>query len=269
MAILETIRVSKNKSIQWISLNPILGFQEIGVEVDTKLFKVGDGIHRYSELGYVLSGYQNALFISISDDPNNFIGLSTEGELFIDKNYFNALDSYQAGKEHGATAVTPADEYQCMVLKIGQDFNLVNTALATLANRVSVVEGKEVGDKIDDDVEGQVTTWSSEKIADKILVSINALKADITSNPDGAYDALVRLADFLENNDSVALTMAEELALSVRKDEQELTLAEQSQVRTNIGALAASEMGDASTYETFYVAGLADADASQFKESEM
>ncbi len=270
MATTETIKLSKNKSPQWTSLNPILSELEIGFEVDTKFFKVGNGISRWNDLAYVVSGGRNALFIFLSDDPDNLLALTTDGGIFLDKKLFNGLAAYTAGKEQGASAPTPPDEFNATMMRIGKDAHDIFAQLVLVANRINDLEGREVGDSIDDAVIVTTSTWSSQKTKDAILAADLALKADITNNPNGAYDALVRLAQLLEDNDSIAVTITEELASTVRFSvEQTLTAAHQLQARTNIGAAGMDDIGDTSDILQTYRDATGSAVGSPFEKSEM
>jgi hypothetical protein len=270
MATIETIKLSKNGSAQWTSLNPILEDKEIGVEVDTKLFKVGNGIARWNDLAYVVSGGKNALFIFLSDDPDNMLGLTSDGGIFLDKKAFNGLAAYTAGKEQGASAPTPPDEYNATLMRIGKDAHDIFAQLVLVANKIADLEGRKAGDSIDDAVTATTSTWSSHKTNDAILAAQVALKADITNNPNGAYDALVRLAQFLEDNDSMAVTIAEELASTVRFSVvQTLTDAHKKQARDNIGAAGTDDIGDTSNFLQTYLDASQSATGSQFEKSEM
>jgi hypothetical protein len=270
MTVLETIRLSKNTSVQWLSLNPILADKEIGVETDTRLFKVGDGINHWQNLAYVVSGYRNALFISLSTDADNLIGVTSDGSIILHSSLFNGLVDYQAGKDQGLGAIVPQKDYNYTILKIGQDMNNVFSTLSSIASRLTVQEAKLVGDKINDVTTNTTTVWSSSKITDFVLATKNALKADITSNPNGAYDALTRLAQLLADNSSLAVTITNELAGSVRHDfNQNLTLLQQAQARLNIDTLGVSEMGDTSDLVTVYTDALASSLNSPFESNEL
>ena len=41
-----------NTAEQWNTLNPVLLESEIGFESDTGLFKIGDGVHQWTDLPY-------------------------------------------------------------------------------------------------------------------------------------------------------------------------------------------------------------------------
>ena len=243
MAALETIRLSKNNSAQWMSLNPILDNLEIGYETNTKFFKIGNGVNHWNSLAYVVGMTNNALFISLSDDPNNMIAMTSDGNIILHKNLFDGTSSYISGKEQGSSAPTVDNEYKYTLLKVGQDINVILSTLVSLASRSTALEAKEVGDSILDTTTTLDNTWSSAKIVDYVLSKHLVLKADITENANGAYDALVRLAELLENNTSLAVTVAEELSNAVRfNEEQTLTENQKSIARNNIGAIGNTEL---------------------------
>ena len=47
------IRLRRNTSTQWVSLDPVLGPGEQGYEIDTNRIKVGNGSTRWSQLEYL------------------------------------------------------------------------------------------------------------------------------------------------------------------------------------------------------------------------
>ena len=270
MAILDTIKLSKNKRPQWLTLNPILADLEIGYEEDTKLFKIGNGITHWNALPYTMSGNPNALFISLSTDPDNLITMTPDGGIIFRRSLLNGVAAYVSGREQGASAPTVSNDYEFTLVRVGQDVKSVMDLLTSLTQRVSETEGFVPGDRIDDAKSETLTTWSSEKISDYILNQVLDLKNELTGNPQGAYDALVRLSDLLENNASLAVTVAEELANSVKFDVvQTLTAQQKSNVLTSIGALDASEVGDVSTLFDDYEAALSDSTDSPFKNNEL
>lgn len=270
MATTQTIKLSKNRSGQWTTLNPILNLLEVGVDLDTALFKIGNGINHWNDLPYTVSGGINALFIFLSDDPDNMLGLSTDGGIFFDKKKFNGLVAYDAAKTQGATAPTPPDEYNATMTRIGKDAHDIFAALVTMTNRINDVEGREVGDKLNDATTALTTGWSSSKINDQILLKILELKADITTNSNGAYDALVRLAQLLEDNDSMAVSIAAELAGTIRfTHAQTLTEEQKDRARQNIGAVSSASIGDTADITQTYVDATASAVGSPFEQSEM
>ena len=270
MAILETIRVSKNTKTQWTTLNPILGNLEIGVEKGTNLFKIGNGVNHWNTLPYVVTGNQNALFIFLSDSPDNLLTITTDGGISLKKSVFNGVDSYNAGVQQGSAAPAPVDDYNHTLLKVGQDVNFILASLATITNRVTQVEGFEEGVKNDDARISTLTTWSSSKIADYILNKNLDLKNELTNNANGAYDALERLADLLQNNTSLALTVTEELGSTVRFNSiQTLTEEQKTQAKQNISAVGKEEMAGHDTMFLEYTSNLVLGAGSPFEDSEM
>lgn len=50
-----TFQLRRGTAIQWATKNPILGEGEPGVELDTKTFKIGNGVDPWTALPYYLS----------------------------------------------------------------------------------------------------------------------------------------------------------------------------------------------------------------------
>ena len=72
---------------QWLSADPIIGFGEIVFDISYTSLKVGDGVHKFSELNYV--NYQpdpdiDWDFGELGDDPNNSDNDLNLGELSDD-----------------------------------------------------------------------------------------------------------------------------------------------------------------------------------------
>lgn len=84
-------------------------------------------------------------------------------------------------------------------------------------------------------------TWS----ADKINASLLALKSEIIDGAPAAYDTLLEIATALAGADANITDILTALGNRVRFDAaQALTAPQQAQARTNIGAVAASDIGD-------------------------
>lgn len=104
-------------------------------------------------------------------------------------------------------------------------------ALVATATEISDTAGAGVTDK----------TWS----ADKINSSLLALKSEILNGAPEAYDTLLELANALQGADADIEGILTALGNRVRFDAvQALTAPQQAQARTNIGAVAASDIGD-------------------------
>lgn len=142
------------------------------------------------------------------------------------------------------------------VLRVADEFNTVKgrtgalTALDTSDKSNLVAAINEVkaaivaAAAIDDNQETSSTTYSSSKI----VGLLDTLKADILGGADPAYDTLVELQHALQNDQTGIAALTAAIETRVRFDtEQPLTLAEQSQARSNIGAVATSDIGDLAT----------------------
>ena len=71
------IQFRRGTALEWSTVNPILAQGEMGIETDTSLFKVGNGIDNWNELdygglrGYVGSiGYRGSEGTSLMQVPN-------------------------------------------------------------------------------------------------------------------------------------------------------------------------------------------------------
>lgn len=99
-------------------------------------------------------------------------------------------------------------------------------------------------------------TWSIDKIASEITAAIAA----ITNGAPGALDTLDELAAALSDDANFGATITTALGNRVRTDTaaQGLNSTQQANARTNIGAIAASDIGDPDTnFVTGFEAGLA------------
>ena len=81
------IQFRRGTASEWGTVNPVLAVAEMGIETDTKLFKIGDGLHHWNELDYGgIKGYDgshgytgsignmavdNVLYVSKSGDDAN------------------------------------------------------------------------------------------------------------------------------------------------------------------------------------------------------
>jgi hypothetical protein len=66
-------RFQRGSSNRWTEVNPILGAGEPGVEIDTGLFKIGDGHTAWEDLEYFLTdGYVSGLIeVMLAEEPND------------------------------------------------------------------------------------------------------------------------------------------------------------------------------------------------------
>ena len=142
------------------------------------------------------------------------------------------------------------------VLRVAEEFNTVKgrtgvlTALTTTDKSSLVAAINELkaaivtAVAIDDLQVSTATTYSS----NKVVTLLDALKADILGGADAAYDTLVEIQQLLQNGTTGLDALLAAVNLRVRYDAaQTLTVAEQLQARTNIGAVAAADVGNTDT----------------------
>ena len=127
--------------------------------------------------------------------------------------------------------------------KIGTLANLGTTAKANLV--VALNELKAAIDNatnIDDNASGTDTTYSSSKINQLLNDAINGL---LGPNVAASLDTLKEIGDYLAGQATELDSLLAALNKRVRFDAaQTLTGAEQTQARSNIGAVAAADVGD-------------------------
>jgi hypothetical protein len=148
---------------------------------------------------------------------------------------------------------------ECKSIRTLVNNNSANLNALTTSNKANLVAAINELDAaldalINDSATGSTTTWSSTKIADAIAVAIAAL---VDSAP-GLLDTLNELAAALGDDPNFATTMSTALGLRVRVDaSQSFNGTQQTQARTNIGAVAASDIGNTDeNFVTTFEAGL-------------
>lgn len=130
--------------------------------------------------------------------------------------------------------------------------SLTTTAKSNLVAAINelktIIDGLAGGGAAINDAAGDgdtTVTWSANKIFDSIAAAKAALKNELVDGAGAALDTLNELADALNNDPNFAATIATEIANRVRYDAvQTLTEPQKAQARVNIGAQAASDVGD-------------------------
>ena len=138
-----------------------------------------------------------------------------------------------------------AQEFNDVRAKAGNLANLTTTDKSTLVAAINELKAAVVSSAVIDDAQiAASTTYSSTKI----VSLLDALKADILGGADAAYDTLVEIQQLLQNGTSGLDALLAAVNNRVRFDAaQSLTVAEQLQARSNIGAVAASDVGNTDT----------------------
>jgi capsid protein len=147
-------------------------------------------------------------------------------------------------------------QLKSFVLRVAEEFNTVKgrtgtlTALTTtdkssLVAAINELKAAIVTAVMIDDLQVSTTTTYS---SNKVVTLLDTLKADILGGADPAYDTLLELQQALQNDQSGIAALTSAIDKRVRFDAaQTLTVVEQQQARTNIGAVAATDIGDVAT----------------------
>lgn len=149
-----------------------------------------------------------------------------------------------------------ATRIESLVIRVAQEFNDVRAKAGNLANltttdksnlvaAINELQAALVSSAVIDDAHiAATTTYSS----NKIVSLLDALKTEILGGADAAYDTLVEIQQLLQNGTSGLDALLSAVNNRVRFDAaQSLTVAEQLQARSNIGAVAASDVGNTDT----------------------
>ncbi len=149
-----------------------------------------------------------------------------------------------------------ATRIESLVIRVAQEFNDVRAKAGNLANLTTTDKSNLVAainelqaavaasSAIDDAQISTSTTYSSSKI----VTLLDALKTEILGGADAAYDTLLEIQQLLQNGTSGLDALLTAVNNRVRFDAaQTLTAPEQAQARSNIGAVAASDIGNTDT----------------------
>ena len=123
--------------------------------------------------------------------------------------------------------------------------NLI-ASINEIVGRLDAIEA-EAGAQIADGSSASTTeTWSITKIAAEIADAADGVKEDILGGAGPAYDTLQELKALLDETDTDLTSITTALGNRVRTDTaaQSLTTTEQGNARTNIGAVAAADVGN-------------------------
>ena len=138
-----------------------------------------------------------------------------------------------------------AQEFNDVRAKAGKLANLTTTDKSNLVAAINELKAAVVSSAVIDDAHVAATTTYS---SNKIVSLLDALKTEILGGADAAYDTLVEIQQLLQNGTSGLDALLAAVNNRVRFDAaQTLTAPEQTQARSNIGAVAASDVGDTDT----------------------
>lgn len=147
----------------------------------------------------------------------------------------------------GDTVEVAGNSYQVRDVraKTGNLANLTTTDKSNLVAAINELKAAVVSSSEIDDANIAISsTYSSSKI----VTLLDALKAEILGGADAAYDTLLEIQQLLQNGTTGLDALLAAVNNRVRFDAaQSLTVAEQLQVRSNIGAVAATDVGNTDT----------------------
>ena len=145
---------------------------------------------------------------------------------------------------------------ESLVIRVAQEFNDVRAKTGNLANLTTTDKSNLVAainelkaavvssSEIDDANIAISSTYSSSKI----VTLLDALKSEILGGADAAYDTLLEIQQLLQNGTTGLDALLAAVNNRVRFDAaQTLTAPEQVQARSNIGAVAVSDVGNTDT----------------------
>lgn len=271
MAIINyTIEALLGSAAELAALNPLLLDGQIGKEVDTGLFKIGNGVLNWNSIEYAVLNSNASVFFGISTDTDNLLTNSnTDGGLKLAK---AALDTgsivdgaiagtyslgdritFSLSEQHKLGTLLLSSYVKRLGDALGGGFSnvfvaggytgeTVSTALTNLQNAVSNLTEVSNG-MINDAVTDPASTWSSSKVASEILSAVQALRTQLVGSAGAALDTIYELAEALGNNANFSATVLAELANCVKFSLQTLTLEQQAQARANISAADAALVG--------------------------
>ena len=250
--------------------NPILLEGQVGKEVDTGLFKIGDGVRNWNSIAYAVLNETTSVFFGRSTDPDNLLtNSSTDGGLVLSQQVLNTENeinsvmsgtltladrvNYALNSQHRLATLILSVYVKRILGALGTDFSVVTSAQGytgtTIQDAITALQ-TAVGDladaqeaTINDTVESSLSTWSSEKIASSILSAVNGLRNQLVGSAGEALDTIYELAEALNSNSSYITTLLAEVANSVKVTEQTFTLEQKAQARLNIGAAEAALVG--------------------------
>ncbi|HDR3117525.1 hypothetical protein [Pseudomonas aeruginosa] len=149
-----------------------------------------------------------------------------------------------------------ATRIESLVIRVAQEFNDVRARTGNLAdltttdksNLVAAINELKAAVVSSSEIDDANIAISSTYSSSKIVTLLDALKSEILGGADAAYDTLLEIQQLLQNGTTGLDALLAAVNNRVRFDAaQTLTAPEQVQARSNIGAVAVSDVGDTDT----------------------
>lgn len=252
-------------SAAFMANDPVLDEGRVGVEIDTGLFKIGDGITPWSELTYAVINNRQTILLTLSTDEGNMLGHGSDGGLLVSASKLPAKqDLVDAFKPEAVFTEEPTTESAAIhsfkqlslvvrniINALGDEYQVIKnmdnaTVVTTLATRIAeaVANKVTIADVIKDDVEASTSSWSSTQIITEINKAVTTALGDLVGTAPEALDTIYEIANQLLANGSVLELMVTAVGGAVRFEiEQALTVEQKERARSNIAALGKAEFG--------------------------
>jgi hypothetical protein len=205
---------------QWTSANPVLAAGEIGFEIDTNKFKIGDGINQWDDLSYFLDTSD----LDLSGALNDYIPLTQKaannGVATLNSN--GQIPLSQLGLIIGG-APEALDTLQELAAALEDDENFASTVTTALGNKqdkVANVSDTEIGylNGVTGDIQEQLdlrALTNSPTFFGEVVLPTTTSVGDVTSLEIGYLNGVTSgIQDQLDNkaNDATVSTTYAPLA---------------------------------------------------------
>lgn len=105
------IQLRRDSGVNWTAHNPVLAVGEIGIEVDTGQFKIGDGVLSWDNAPYFSSGGGRTIFIW--DEPSGtYIKSNPYASDSGPREYLDIIGGHDP--EAYGFSLTPGDEWRSL-----------------------------------------------------------------------------------------------------------------------------------------------------------
>jgi len=246
----------RGTAAQWTSANPILSPGEIGFEIDTNKFKIGDGTTRWASLIYFTADAAAALEDLIDGAPGL---LDTLNELAAavgdDANFFSTVTTNIATAKSEAISTSASD---ATTKANAAKSEAISTAAADATSKVAA-EATARNTAIASAISTEVTNRNS---------AITTAVAGVVAAAPAALDTLKELADALTADESTASTLATLVGTKASSAQVAIDIAAEATARnTAIATAKTAAEATASSDATTKVAAEATARATAVTEA--
>jgi hypothetical protein len=123
------IQVRRDSSADWTTINPVLSEGEIGFEVNTGKFKIGNGSSSWSSLDYFLDSSDLLSYLTIASASSTYLTQASASTTYQTK--VANVDNAEIGYLNGVTSLIQT--------QIDSKLNKVDASVTTATASASVV----------------------------------------------------------------------------------------------------------------------------------